>query len=117
MKVRIDGNFTVTTFDDSIELCTPHFLITDGQEETARDVWYKDAKELNRDHDVTHHLLAKLLGLAYSPALYKAAHDEANPDAWIEEAAVLAIQRFANQQGISLIEVAVACGLLRSREQ
>lgn len=68
---------------------------------------------MSREHEITHHLLTKWLGLDYSPTFSALARGEyEREEIWkAEEAAVLAIQRFANLVGQNLLAVAAGEGL------
>lgn len=82
-----------------------------GQAETAAGLRYPDAQSMNRDHDLMHSLLAHWLGLPASPTLIQVADGQFGSDiAAAEEAAVLAVQRFANLAGVDLQAVAARAG-------
>lgn len=100
-----DG-YTVTRFDDGLEVHALH-AEQPGQTETAKGLGYLDAASMNRDHDLTHSLVCYWLGLPCSPTLRDVATGTpASEIHYLEETAVLAIQRLANATGVSLLEVA-----------
>jgi hypothetical protein len=104
VDVEINGTFVITHFDDD------RFVLADideqpGQAETAA-AHGLTVKEMNLTHDLTHSLLAKWLGLPYSPTLRGVATRDIYPHHAEEEAAVLAIQRFARLAGVSLLGLA-----------
>jgi hypothetical protein len=62
---------------------------------------------MNRDHDLAHTLLAYFLGMPCSPALRDVAMGVAANDVhWLEEEAVLSLQKFARAMGIDLVLIA-----------
>jgi hypothetical protein len=74
------------------------------QQETAAALGYDDVDALTRDHDFLHAWLADVLGLDASFSLTLSASGAADPDiAAAEEAAVMALQRFAR---LARVEVA-----------
>jgi len=106
VTVTTHDGYTVTRFADGREVHA-HHAEQPGQAETAKGLGYRDATAMNRDHDLTHSLLAYWLGLPCSPTLRDVASGApATEIHYLEEAAVLAIQRFANATGVSLLEVA-----------
>lgn len=66
-----------------------------------------DVAGMNRDHELAHHLLASVLGLAESPVMRSVANDtwQDDPDGTLqlEEDAVMALQRLTKALGIDLI--------------
>jgi hypothetical protein len=78
------------------------------QAETAAALGYgADVDALTRDHDFLHAWLADVLGLDASASLTLAAGGVADPDiAGAEEAAVMALQRFARLVGIDMAALA-----------
>ncbi len=88
--------WVVTTYPDgtTVEAHPQH-----SSEDVARALalGYANVGELTLAHDPTHEHLARCLGLPHSPTLWAVAHGtEVDPDlAQAEEAAVLAVQRFA----------------------
>src|SRR4051812_37338617 len=78
---------------------------TDGYRQTAYNNGYgTDTLRLCKEHEATHVALAHWLGLNESPTMRLVATNEGKQYiADTEEAAVLAIQRFANAVGIKLI--------------
>lgn len=81
-----------------------------GQAERARELGFKSAEEMNRSHDLTHSILAHVLGLPCSPTLYGLAEGTHFPHWRIEEAAVLAVQQLAAAAGVDLFAVARRMG-------
>ena len=76
---------------------------------TAREHGYEgDVARLNRCHEVTHSLLAHVLGLSCSPVFRRVAggDHEADDLTRAEEQAVLALETYANAIGVDLVEVA-----------
>lgn len=61
---------------------------------------------MSRDHEITHHLLAHWLGLPRSPTLAGVARKDFWPHWQVEEAAVLAVQRFARESDVDLLRIA-----------
>jgi ribosomal protein L32 len=85
---------------------------TDAYRQTAQAHGYgADVARLNRCHETGHTLLAHWLGLPCSNvfARLSAGHHEADDVTRAEEAAVLAIEAFANAVGVDLVEVARRC--------
>jgi hypothetical protein len=86
---------------------------TDEYRARAISLGYRsDTGAMSREHEAAHHLLARLLGLATSPTMYglalQAAAEGPYWPAWrVEEAAVLALQRYARSAGVDLVERAV----------
>jgi hypothetical protein len=86
---------------------------TDEYRARAVSLGYRaDISAMSREHEAAHHLLARLLGLPYSPTLYGVAlqADCQGPfwPAWgHEEACVLALQRYARSAGVDLVARAV----------
>lgn len=73
---------------------------------------------MNREHDLTHSLLARALGLPHSPTLHDVAHGRAASDLHaIEEEAVLALQRFARAAGVDLVATAAGTDLAAAAAQ
>lgn len=75
----------------------------------ARSLGYDTPWEMHRDHDLTHCLLAYWLGLAEPPVIAGVARGEplTKAGSGAEEEAVLAIQKFAQQQGVDLRKLAL----------
>ena len=78
----------------------------DAQAQTARDLGYgDDVAAMTRDHDPLHVALAKWLGLPASYSLRMAAGELPEAERWLaelEEAAVMAVQRFVRMAGIGI---------------
>ena len=84
---------------------TPEYAAT-----AARLGYGADVERLNRDHELTHSLLAAWLGLPESPVMRAVAdntwqHDP-NGTLGLEEDAVCAVQRLANAWGVDLLALA-----------
>lgn len=103
--VDIGINWTFTRLPDGSMVHADH-APQPGQEETARELGMS-VDELNRTHDLTHVIIAHVLGLEVSPALHAVAHGlPSTPLHALEEQATLAIQRFAAAARVDLVEVA-----------
>lgn len=76
----------------------------------AENLGYPSPYEMHRDHDLTHCLLAHWLGLPASPVIAGVARQTplSKAEAGAEEEAVLAVQKFAQQQGVDLRRLALA---------
>lgn len=105
---------TVTRFCDGRELRGDH-AIQPEQLSTAAD-YQMQPHTMNRGHDLTHSLLAAILGLQASPTLEATAKGERYPDWWREERAVLALQGWAEALGIDIVDVARTMALRLQRE-
>lgn len=80
---------------------TPHE--TDGYRRTAAEHGYgSDTLRLCQEHELVHVALADWLRLLVSPTLQGVADGRDWEHAWIEEAAVLAVQRYARTLGLDL---------------
>jgi hypothetical protein len=107
VTVAIHDGWTLTRFADGAELHALH-AVQPGQSKTAKALGYPSAAALNREHDLAHSMLARLLGLPHSPTLRDAAAGKPATDLHAaEEEAVLAIQRFARALGIDLVDAAL----------
>lgn len=105
--VEVHDGYTVTKLADGREVHARHDE-QPGQSDLARDLGYASAEAMNRHHDLMHTLLCHWLGLPHSITL-RAVADGMEFEHWREEeAAVLAIQSFANRVGIDLMRVARA---------
>jgi hypothetical protein len=94
VQVDIRDGFTVTSFDDGGKVWALH-AEQPGQRQTAQHIGCS-VEEMNQTHDLVHSMLAQMLGLDYSPALYAVAHGQKSIELHdAEEDAVKAIQRFA----------------------
>lgn len=102
--VHIGAERTVTTLPDGSEVYADH-AEQPGQAALAADLGYPSAEAMNRDHDMAHSLLASWLGLPCSPTLQGVASGKFYKHHRLEEAAVLAIQRFARAAGIDLTRI------------
>lgn len=111
MILNIGGNTIATSYHGCItklinakivEAC-PHD--TDAYRATARQLGYKDnTLRMCQDHEVTHTALSVMLGLNESITLRRVADGMPSDNLTdLEEAAVLAIQRFANAAGINIL--------------
>jgi hypothetical protein len=111
-QIALYDGYTVTQFADGLEVHARHDDVQHlGQAATAQDLGYPDVRQMNREHDVYHALLASWLGLDASPVLRALADGCASQAAaWREEAAVLAVQRFAVSQGVDVMALAAHLG-------
>lgn len=95
---------TITLFGDGSTLTGEHRVEPD-QLSTAAE-YGMDPVFMNETHDLTHAILAAVLGIPESPSLASTARKEFLPDYWIEERAVLALQAYAAWRGVDLLRVA-----------
>lgn len=107
-KIEIHPTWVCNRFAAGIE----HKLYAVPQEDqtaTAVAMGYSDAEALTRDHDPLHALLADWLGLQWSYALHDATGwlppEEASMAA-LEETAVMALQAYIVQLGLTAADVA-----------
>lgn len=100
---------TLTRFADGSTAYADH-AAQPGQAERAAEIGYPSAEAMNREHDLTHSLLAHWLGLDYSPTLYAVANGQRSAIWQAEESAVLAIQQFARAAGVDLVKLARETG-------
>ena len=100
-----DSPLTVTRYPEGEVPAYPQ--ATDGYKARARELGYgADTARMSRDHELSHHILATLLGLPCSPTLMGIAIGK-HATCWRqEEAAVLALQAYAQAAGIDLQAVA-----------
>lgn len=105
VSLEIHDGWSRAVFPDGVETLADH-TAQPGQEERAQGLGYPSASTMNRDHDVVHCLLARFMGLPCSPTLHGVARGEFWPQWAAEEAAVLAVQRFALAAGIDLLALA-----------
>lgn len=78
--------------------CTPY------QAASAKALGYgDDLARASREHELAHSLLAVLLGLPESPTLHGVARGRHWQHWRAEEAAALALQRFARMAGVDLV--------------
>lgn len=108
-QIQITGGMTITYFADGCAAYGDHEA-QPGQAERAAELGYPSAEAMNREHDLTHSLLAYWLGLDYSPTLHAIANNEQSAIWQAEEAAVLALQQFARAAGVDLIKRALEVG-------
>jgi len=102
--IYIYSGYTITRFRDGTFVTARHDDVRGlGQVRRARRLGYPSAEALNASHDLCHSLLASWLGEPYSPTLYAQAHGTVDPWWYIEEMAVLAVQRLTVTRGIDLI--------------
>jgi hypothetical protein len=108
VQITVKDGYTVTYFPVGKPIWAPHEECGTGEQTaTATDLGYPDVASMNREHDLVHSLLATWLGLRDgSPTLRGLATEHPWPHAWMEEAAVLAIQRLAQVLGVNLLAVA-----------
>jgi hypothetical protein len=92
----------LTILPSGVEIpATPHD--TDAYRTTARDHGYgADTLALCQEHELMHVALAAWLGLPVSPTLQAVASGDVTPVADAEEAAVMAVQRYARAVGVDL---------------
>lgn len=110
VKVHHHKERTVTVFNDGASLSggatlTGEHAVSPDQEITAAE-YGMDPVFMNETHDLTHSLLAAVLGLPESPSLASTARKKFLRDYWIEERAVLALQAYAAWRGVDLLKVA-----------
>jgi hypothetical protein len=99
---------TITRFADGSIAYADH-AVQPGQAERAAEIGYPSAEAMNREHNLTHSLLAHWLGLDYSPTLHAVANGQRSAIWQAEESAVLAIQQFARAAGVDLVKLAREC--------
>lgn len=102
VTVEVTDEQTVTTFENGAQLVA-HHAEQPGQDKTAQE-YGLTVEQMNRTHDLAHSLLAHWLGLPASPTLQAVAEQRRDPNWWIEERAVLALQSFAAAVGVDLVE-------------
>lgn len=103
-SVRVDGTSTCVTLPDGSEVHgEPHD--TDEYRQTARRLGYgDDVGQLNVEHESCHAVLSHWLGLSESPVMRAVADGaEFGELHALEEAAVMAVQAYANAAGICLL--------------
>lgn len=106
VTVETFDDYTVTRFADGLEVHA-HHAEQPGQADTAARLGYAEAFAMNKEHDLAHALLAYWLGLPHSPTLRDVAEGKpANDLHYLEEEAVMALCRFSNAVGVSLLDVA-----------
>ena len=98
--------WTKTIFENGAEVVASHEVQAD-QVRTA-DAYHIEPEDMNRMHDLTHSILAAVLGIGHSPTLRGVATGEHYRDHWREERAVLALQSFAHAMGVRLEDIATA---------
>jgi hypothetical protein len=101
-EVRIGPYWAVTVLPGGAEV---HAHPRPDQAAIAAELGYPNAAALTREHDPLHSLLAAWLGLPASFAIREAAGDlpvAQHRLADLEEAAVLALQRFMRAAGVEL---------------
>src|SRR5690349_1216213 len=97
VTVDVRDGYTITTFGDGAQLYARHDE-QPGQRATADELGYDSIEQMNVEHDVYHALLARWLGLRWSPTLRASSRGLTCTVSETEEAAVLAIQKFALTQ-------------------
>lgn len=105
VTVDIQDGLTVTTLPDGSRVTATHDE-QEGQAALAAELGYAGAREMNREHDAIHSLLAHMLGLHASPTLSGVASKRYFAGWREEEAAVFALARFAKVAGVDVMEVA-----------
>lgn len=103
VDVTLVEGMTMTVLPNGVIVYGSH-EVQPGQAETAAE-YGLEPEEMNRTHDLAHSLLAYWLGLRCSPSLQAAAEGQRYPHWREEEAAVLALQRFAKAANIDLLSV------------
>ena len=101
-----DSGLTVTVLHDGHRIDA---LPQDDEayRKRARDLGYGDAIfVMSREHEIAHGILAHVLGLGESPTLRGVAQSNYWREWPAEEAACLALQRYARAAGVNLVEVA-----------
>ena len=107
VTVTIANGYTHTQWSDGVELWAAHDDVRQlGQSQTAEALGYSDVQSMNAAHDLLHTLLSVWLGLHSSPVLRAQAEGLNIVDPWIEEDAVLLLQRLIQARGIDLIAIA-----------
>jgi hypothetical protein len=105
VSVDIGPDATTTTFPDGQSITGDH-REQPGQRLTALEIGYPSAEALNRDHDLSHSLLACIMGLEFSPTLFGIATGRQYEHWHAEEAAVLGFQEFCNAVGVRIEDIA-----------
>lgn len=106
VRFELNEGWSKVIFPDGKELSAVHAPQA-GQEDTARELGFANAADMNRTHDLAHCIFAYQMGLPQSGSLYSAACRVKPTDVnWLEEAAVLAMQAFARAQGVDLVYIA-----------
>jgi hypothetical protein len=94
---------THTQFADGATVVAAHEDVAGlGQARTATDLGYSAVSTMNREHDLWHTRLATWLGFSASPTLRAVATSGTYRWAGLEEAAVLAVTRWAVAEGIAV---------------
>jgi hypothetical protein len=109
VTIEVSNGHTVTTLPNAAIVTADH-AEQPGQAELARSLGYGSAEEMNREHDISHSIIAHLLRLECSPTLLGVASGKTYRHWPIEEQAVLRLQGFARAVGVDLIEVAKRIG-------
>lgn len=105
IELRENGD-TITLYPDGalVEACAQD---NDVYRATARANGYgEDTALLSREHELGHHLICHMLRLPHSPTMRAVAIGQGDPTGPLEEAAVMALQRFARAVGASLVDAA-----------
>lgn len=96
--VVVHDGYTVVTLPDGNEVHSLH-KEQPGQDKTAAHIGCS-VETMNQTHDLFHVILADAIGLDHSPTLMDVAiGTPENEIHWIEEEAVIAMQRFAQAVG------------------
>jgi hypothetical protein len=104
-RIEFDGDLTTTVLPAGKVPAVPQ----DNDEYRARAEalgYGDDTALMSREHEIGHALLAVWLGQPYSPTLFGVATGQHWPHWHDEEAAVLALQRYARVLGVDLVRVA-----------
>lgn len=104
----LDGEETRTIFASGAEALA-HHMPQLNQSITARRIGAPSVEEMNRTHDLAHSLVAHALGLPASPTLLSVAEGWPRYQHWrAEENAAFALQTWAFETGVDLVETAKA---------
>jgi hypothetical protein len=112
--ILCDDGLTITRYPDDTEVLAraPH---SSWAEQSAIDSYCAQAAELgygddvdamSREHEIAHHVLASVLGQPHSHTMWAVAHGTKDISGAAEEAAVMALQRFARKRRANLVDVA-----------
>lgn len=104
IELHPDG-LTVTRYPDGTVDARPQSDETYSARAQALG-YGSDTLAMSRDHEICHSLLAFWLGLPHSPTLMGVARGEHWPHWQAEEAAILAVQRYARAAGVDLQDIA-----------
>lgn len=104
-----DDGLTLTVFQDKTRVSARAEDTAAYREMALRIGYGAEIDRMSQEHEVTHSLLARWLGLDRSPKLWDVAHETPATDVhYFEDDAVLAIQTLARVLGVDLVERARA---------